>query len=43
MHEGWEYVVAAYAVAGVTLGAWFGMIATKLRRQLGAREVRRDG
>lgn len=32
MHEGWEYVVASYAVAGVTLGVWFWMILAKLRR-----------
>jgi hypothetical protein len=46
MHDGWEYVVAAYAVAGVTLGVWFAMIGTKLRRQRAARSTpveRSDG
>jgi hypothetical protein len=31
--EGVPYVIAAYAVAGVTLAAWFWMIVPKLRRQ----------
>ncbi len=33
MHDGWEYVVAAYAITGVTLGAWFVAILRKLARQ----------
>lgn len=33
MHDGWEYVAAAYGIAALTLGAWFWMIAVKLRRQ----------
>jgi hypothetical protein len=32
VHEGWEYVVAAYGLAAVTLGVWFWMIGAKLRR-----------
>ncbi len=38
MHEGWEYVVAAYGLAAVTLGVWFWMILAKLRRLSGERE-----
>jgi hypothetical protein len=37
VHDGWEYVVAAYGVATVTLGVWFAMIGAKLRRQRRAR------
>lgn len=33
MHDGWEYVVATYAVAAVTLGAWFWIILRKLAKQ----------
>lgn len=32
MHDGWEYVVASYGIAAVTLGVWFWMIGAKLRR-----------
>lgn len=32
MREGLEYVIAAYAVSGITLAIWFAMIITKLRR-----------
>jgi hypothetical protein len=40
VHEGWEYVVASYGVAAVTLGVWFWMIGAKLRR---LRRRERDG
>lgn len=46
MRDGWEYVVAAYAVSGVTLGVWFWMIFAKLRRVSPAPDAtpeRRDG
>ncbi len=33
MHDGWQYVVAAYGVTTVTLGVWFVMILRKLARQ----------
>ena len=33
MPDGAEYVIAAYAITALTLGAWFWMIAAKLRRQ----------
>jgi hypothetical protein len=33
MHDGWEYVAAAYGITAVTLGAWFWMILRKLARQ----------
>ncbi|MCW2927991.1 MAG: hypothetical protein JWM86_1959 [Thermoleophilia bacterium] len=39
MHDGWEYVAAAYGIAAVALVAWFWMIGTKLRRQRRAREA----
>jgi hypothetical protein len=40
MHDGWEFVVAAYGVTAVTLGAWFGFILRKLARQRRQREQR---
>lgn len=43
MHEGWEYVVAAYAVSAVTLVAWFWMIALKLRRLRARRDAEQAG
>lgn len=32
MHEGWEYVAATYGITAITIGVWFWMILTKLRR-----------
>lgn len=32
MHEGWQYVAAAYGLSGLTLATWFAMILGKLRR-----------
>ena len=32
MHDGWTYVLAAYAVTAAVLAIWFWMIIVKLRR-----------
>jgi hypothetical protein len=40
VHDGWEYVVAAYGVAGATLAIWFWMIGAKLRRTRQQSQVR---
>lgn len=37
MHDGWEYVAAAYATTTVLFGVWFWMIGAKLRRLSRAR------
>lgn len=41
MHDGWEYVLGAYAACGLTFGVWFWMILVKLQRQRAAK--REDG
>lgn len=33
MHDGWEYVAAAYATTVVVFGVWFAMIGAKLAKQ----------
>ncbi|MCW2972504.1 MAG: hypothetical protein JWN72_777 [Thermoleophilia bacterium] len=43
MHDGWEYVLATYLLVAVTLGVWFAMILTKLRRARTVTKVRVTG
>ena len=43
MHDGWTYVLAAYAVSAAIFVIWFWMIVAKLRRSAAARQERLGG